>query len=112
MIRRPPRSTLFPYTTLFRSFGVRCPVVISQRPLGIAGSEGDQPERIEGDDMAWGLSDQRLEQSRGFVDPAIAPRGRRARVEIGLSGFRRGLGAGIGSLHFLPSAFRDASAET
>src|SRR5256885_3703001 len=24
MIRRPPRSTLFPYTTLFRSIGVRC----------------------------------------------------------------------------------------
>src|SRR3712207_6960740 len=24
MIRRPPRSTLFPYTTLFRSWG-RCP---------------------------------------------------------------------------------------
>src|SRR3712207_9165037 len=23
MIRRPPRSTLFPYTTLFRSFGAR-----------------------------------------------------------------------------------------
>src|SRR3712207_7722076 len=23
MIRRPPRSTLFPYTTLFRSFGFR-----------------------------------------------------------------------------------------
>src|SRR2546429_4510224 len=23
MIRRPPRSTLFPYTTLFRSFSVR-----------------------------------------------------------------------------------------
>src|SRR2546430_2918057 len=22
MIRRPPRSTLFPYTTLFRSFGI------------------------------------------------------------------------------------------
>src|SRR2546429_2837043 len=26
MIRRPPRSTLFPYTTLFRSFAV-CPIV-------------------------------------------------------------------------------------
>src|SRR5688572_31287779 len=26
MIRRPPRSTLFPYTTLFRSFGPRCRV--------------------------------------------------------------------------------------
>src|SRR5256886_7085518 len=24
MIRRPPRSTLFPYTTLFRSLRVRC----------------------------------------------------------------------------------------
>src|SRR5947209_15552121 len=24
MIRRPPRSTLFPYTTLFRSFEVSC----------------------------------------------------------------------------------------
>src|SRR3712207_8921565 len=24
MIRRPPRSTLFPYTTLFRSLGVCC----------------------------------------------------------------------------------------
>src|SRR6266478_7034711 len=26
MIRRPPRSTLFPYTTLFRSFGGRIAV--------------------------------------------------------------------------------------
>src|SRR3712207_8960774 len=26
MIRRPPRSTLFPYTTLFRSLGHPCPV--------------------------------------------------------------------------------------
>src|SRR2546422_1991377 len=26
MIRRPPRSTLFPYTTLFRSERVLCPV--------------------------------------------------------------------------------------
>src|SRR3989442_9746925 len=27
MIRRPPRSTLFPYTTLFRSHHVRCHLV-------------------------------------------------------------------------------------
>src|SRR2546430_4215798 len=27
MIRRPPRSTLFPYTTLFRSFQTRSPTV-------------------------------------------------------------------------------------
>src|SRR5690349_23476806 len=32
MIRRPPRSTLFPYTTLFRSLGVVAPGGID-RPL-------------------------------------------------------------------------------
>src|SRR5216684_5193651 len=31
MIRRPPRSTLFPYTTLFRSVG-RCEPRLAQRP--------------------------------------------------------------------------------
>src|SRR3712207_9000510 len=29
MIRRPPRSTLFPYTTLFRSLSLLCPSVYS-----------------------------------------------------------------------------------
>src|SRR5256712_10406509 len=28
MIRRPPRSTLFPYTTLFRSYGFRVPMIV------------------------------------------------------------------------------------
>src|SRR5258705_3134471 len=31
MIRRPPRSTLFPYTTLFRSFPVHAVVVVAIR---------------------------------------------------------------------------------
>src|SRR2546422_6911811 len=31
MIRRPPRSTLFPYTTLFRSKMTRSPSVIAPR---------------------------------------------------------------------------------
>src|SRR3954462_8547355 len=34
MIRRPPRSTLFPYTTLFRSILVRC-----HCPIGFIGSK-------------------------------------------------------------------------
>src|SRR3712207_8784932 len=34
MIRRPPRSTLFPYTTLFRSDGVRPDVVTLAKGLG------------------------------------------------------------------------------
>src|SRR5260370_19657011 len=33
MIRRPPRSTLFPYTTLFRSIGDFCRHI----PVGFAG---------------------------------------------------------------------------
>src|SRR5260370_8393941 len=33
MIRRPPRSTLFPYTTLFRSSGLQCPPR-STSPIG------------------------------------------------------------------------------
>src|SRR5258708_28367963 len=31
MIRRPPRSTLFPYTTLFRSVGLPAEVIAQQR---------------------------------------------------------------------------------
>src|SRR3712207_7425377 len=32
MIRRPPRSTLFPYTTLFRSVPEHQPAAVSVRP--------------------------------------------------------------------------------
>src|SRR6266487_173292 len=35
MIRRPPRSTLFPYTTLFRSPRVPAPDPRSQEPAGL-----------------------------------------------------------------------------
>src|SRR5438093_13592833 len=34
MIRRPPRSTLFPYTTLFRSLAGRVPVSLSHVAQG------------------------------------------------------------------------------
>src|SRR3712207_7105784 len=37
MIRRPPRSTLFPYTTLFRSEGRRAQGRGRQRPVRRAG---------------------------------------------------------------------------
>src|SRR3712207_9093240 len=35
MIRRPPRSTLFPYTTLFRSFMVRVAGLVGQVRSGV-----------------------------------------------------------------------------
>src|SRR3712207_8114264 len=34
MIRRPPRSTLFPYTTLFRSAGLRRDLPLPRHRLG------------------------------------------------------------------------------
>src|SRR5438105_12906763 len=34
MIRRPPRSTLFPYTTLFRSFGQRL-LLLAQKAVAV-----------------------------------------------------------------------------
>src|SRR5256886_7677323 len=44
MIRRPPRSTLFPYTTLFRSRFPRIPIVLGCAVL-------DRDDRIAVDDL-------------------------------------------------------------
>src|SRR5687768_17797647 len=58
MIRRPPRSTLFPYTTLFRSFDARQ-------------DRGDPSNRLR--NAAWHVQaiDDRLEKTIGGLD-AIA----------------------------------------
>src|SRR3712207_9117736 len=45
MIRRPPRSTLFPYTTLFRSRGIPPDRF---RPLGRVLRNGHPPDRSMG----------------------------------------------------------------
>src|SRR5258708_27341991 len=50
MIRRPPRSTLFPYTTLFRSHLGRAAGDVEQRALGIVqlhAVQGAMPRRSE-----------------------------------------------------------------
>src|SRR3989442_7687015 len=52
MIRRPPRSTLFPYTTLFRSGQYRGaagggPPLASHQAAGRRGAEGPEP-RLRG----------------------------------------------------------------
>src|SRR3712207_8402305 len=45
MIRRPPRSTLFPYTTLFRSHGAKH-VRRAEPARGVeAGADGERPGR-------------------------------------------------------------------
>src|SRR2546430_12943610 len=51
MIRRPPRSTLFPYTTLFRSRALRGrhpqPLAPARRRAGPARRRGRGPRRSE-----------------------------------------------------------------
>src|SRR3712207_7508493 len=60
MIRRPPRSTLFPYTTLFRS-----------AQLGVSGDERLEPEGAERPAVVGDDGDQRnhvaLRVARGEV---------------------------------------------
>src|SRR5438309_7474941 len=48
MIRRPPRSTLFPYTTLFRSSTATtwpCPTPARSRACCMAASSGSRPTK-------------------------------------------------------------------
>src|SRR3712207_7198755 len=42
MIRRPPRSTLFPYTTLFRSW-LGVPLALKDRVIGLISLSRDEP---------------------------------------------------------------------
>src|SRR3712207_6854124 len=53
MIRRPPRSTLFPYTTLFRSGGA------VGLPDGGRGARGVEEERAGGVDQFPGVAARR-----------------------------------------------------
>src|SRR3712207_7824856 len=68
MIRRPPRSTLFPYTTLFRSVGLPAaedlPEPVQQRPVAAAdaGRAGD-PGGQQVADHLLGEVQQRLDRS-------------------------------------------------
>src|SRR3989441_12425879 len=79
MIRRPPRSTLFPYTTLFRS-----------HQLPVRGDEGGvrdrQPERAaeeRGDREPVGQApdDSRLGDREDEATPPAAPEGEREHRE-------------------------------
>src|SRR5256885_11634984 len=54
MIRRPPRSTLFPYTTLFRSAAVK----VTRLPRGELERAGDQDDHTNHD--RYGARERRL----------------------------------------------------
>src|SRR5947199_7266308 len=50
MIRRPPRSTLFPYTTLFRSGVAKRVVAVADVNRGLIAKHGVRPRRGARDD--------------------------------------------------------------
>src|SRR2546422_8371650 len=81
MIRRPPRSTLFPYTTLFRSFG-NCVRVADTRLDFInatqAALRGDErkPIRWIAEQHTWpklatDRKSTRLNSSHGYISYAV-----------------------------------------
>src|SRR5690348_17587746 len=47
MIRRPPRSTLFPYTTLFRSYGYIEKIVFTEEVNGFTVARLKEPKKKE-----------------------------------------------------------------
>src|SRR3712207_7335256 len=75
MIRRPPRSTLFPYTTLFRS-GVRGPLAVDMLPLHWTHNampwnwDSPLPIRVAAQGRGAAQPDQGLLEDHG---PALAP---------------------------------------
>src|SRR2546425_12082183 len=85
MIRRPPRSTLFPYTTLFRSARDRPPGWGAlPRPLE-RGETGTAPRQVE--EVAQGAVRVRERRDAGAGGRALSARGlfRNAGVRRSLS---------------------------
>src|SRR2546426_2445469 len=76
MIRRPPRSTLFPYTTLFRSHyavgrrkGALCPG--RQRPYCGRHQSAKQGQRLLGQRQAGDRKSTRLNSSHLVISYAV-----------------------------------------
>src|SRR2546429_7279707 len=78
MIRRPPRSTLFPYTTLFRS---RPAPAVESRPHGIGARvrglrldleiDGGRRRKREGVNEPADRKSTRLNSSHGYISYAV-----------------------------------------
>src|SRR2546423_10626728 len=77
MIRRPPRSTLFPYTTLFRSLGANTPYQFSERTVGKPASRevGRSEEHTsELQSLAYPVCRLLLEKKKSTTGPMSQPR--------------------------------------
>src|SRR5574341_2292482 len=75
MIRRPPRSTLFPYTTLFRSIipdssGNRITIVVEARRI-LTVKVGDRVIFEEGEGRQVGIKKEGADTSRYLVSSRV-----------------------------------------
>src|SRR2546422_6300160 len=88
MIRRPPRSTLFPYTTLFRSAGrpvdpQRDERELSQLPEPLQGVRArSRPQRV---DSLVDRKSTRLNSSHGYISYAVFCLKKKKKIETGES---------------------------
>src|SRR2546422_11307698 len=76
MIRRPPRSTLFPYTTLFRSFEALVPAVLEQKVVGREAHRAWRHLLVKYGEPAPGPAgadrkSTRLNSSHGYISYAV-----------------------------------------
>src|SRR3712207_330199 len=110
MIRRPPRSTLFPYTTLFRSYDLRCVEAFSLGPgaratvptgVAIALPEGTAGLVVPRSGLAsrHGLS---VVNGPGLIDPNYRGEIRVVLVNLGEEAFSGAPGDRIAQLLLVP----------
>src|SRR5690242_21050699 len=81
MIRRPPRSTLFPYTTLFRSDSGRLDVDQNLVVRGLRLVDVDEPEdrkstRLNSSHMSISYAVFCLKKKKNQLDPSVRRRHR------------------------------------
>src|SRR5271169_1662808 len=91
MIRRPPRSTLFPYTTLFRSPGAR-----GRRVRARAGVHGSGEPVAPGFSRAPDRKSTRLNSSHGSISYAVfCWNKKRSQIQLCRSGVDRQQRTGV-----------------
>src|SRR2546423_8462924 len=85
MIRRPPRSTLFPYTTLFRSHHLRRELVALQRRAYLHGDAFDERDLVLVEVLARLAPDEAEQAERVLAYGDRRDQGR-APAEVGVEG--------------------------
>src|SRR2546425_1944819 len=67
MIRRPPRSTLFPYTTLFRSRSRVHPQALRREPLAPHGRPHEEPRQAQVGERAHARSEEHTSELQSLA---------------------------------------------